>query len=54
MFIREWHAKYIPISEFLHWMVIGWRIEDAFVDTNHGEWSVLGVWDHGEPVIPNG
>ena len=43
--------KYVPHSELVSHLAIGWQLSDELHFTNHGEYSVLMVWGGaGEPA----
>lgn len=42
--------RYVPHAQILRFLATGWAISDELHGTNHGEYSVLMIWEgEGEP-----
>lgn len=43
--------RYVPHAQILRFLATGWAISDELHGTNHGEYSVLMIWEgEGEPA----
>lgn len=43
--------RYVPHAQLLRFLATGWAISDELHGTNHGEYSVLMIWEgEGEPA----